>query len=107
MKLFLLSLLYVFCANIQAQDFKSPDVQAKVIKKMRDLSNQEHAKSIHSASNYDKAIFDAVQRGYGGYSDIQVKFDDKDPNLSKSEKASIENTRRNSEITKNLMQGFK
>ncbi|NNH78834.1 hypothetical protein HLH17_14510 [Acinetobacter sp. ANC 5380] len=106
-RLFSLSLLSIFCVNIQAQDFNSPDVTSKIVQNMYDLSQKSHANTLNSASNYDKAIFDAVQRGYGGYEDAHVKFDDKDPKLSKSEKASIENKRRNSEVINGLMNGFK
>jgi hypothetical protein len=76
------------------------------IQKLRELADSSHAKSIQSASNYNKAIFDAARQGYGGYSNINVEFDEKDKGLSISEKRSILNTRRNAQIMKEQLKGL-
>lgn len=103
----LLLSLIIFCAEIQAQDFKSPHFQAKAIDNAYALSQKSHANSIKLSSNYEQAIFDSVQRSYGGYKDIQAQYDERDSKLSKAEKASVENTKRNAEIINDLMKGLK
>lgn len=78
----------------------------KNIQKLRELADSSHAETIKSASNYNKAMFDAARQGYGGYSNINVEFDEKDKGLSISEKRSILNTRRNAQIMREQLKGL-
>lgn len=79
----------------------------KNIQRLRELATNAQAETIKSSSNYNKAMFDAARRGYGGYSDINVEFDINDRGLSEAEKSSIENTRRNAAIMREQLKGLK
>ncbi|MBF4453877.1 hypothetical protein IRT38_00415 (plasmid) [Acinetobacter sp. SK-43] len=110
-KILFISLGFICCV-CQAQvnneaPYYSESEKNKSILKMRELASKSQTEIINSSSNYNKAMFDAVQKGYGGYSDINVEFDDKHTGLSSAEKKSIENTRRNVEIMKEQLKGLK
>lgn len=92
--------------NTSAPEYSEREKQ-KNIQRLRELANQTHAETIKSASNYNKAMFDAARQGYGGYTDINVEFDINDKGLSNAEKQSIENTRRNAAIMKEQLKGLK
>lgn len=107
----IISLGFICCVckaqvNNEAPSFSESEKNKSVLK-MRKLASRSQADIINLSSNYNKAMFDAVQKGYGGYSDINVEFDDKHTGLSSSEKKSIENTRRNVGIMKEQMKGLK
>lgn len=92
--------------NASAPEYSEREKQ-KNIQRLRELANQTHAETIKSASNYNKAMFDAARQGYGGYTDINVEFDINDKGLSNAERQSIENTRRNAAIMKEQLKGLK
>ncbi|BBL22154.1 MULTISPECIES: hypothetical protein [Acinetobacter] len=92
--------------NPSAPNYSENEKQ-KNIQRLRELATQSQAETIQSASNYNKAMFDAARQGYGGYSDINVEFDINDRGLSSAERASIENTRRNAAIMKEQLKGLK
>lgn len=92
--------------NVYPPKYSEEDKQKK-IESLRELATNTQAETIKSASNYNKAMFDAARMGYGGYSDINVEFDINDRGLSKAEKASIENTRRNAAIMREQLKGLK
>lgn len=101
----------VSCSSIAADNIYKPSYnegdKQKNIHKLRMLATNSQAETIKSASNYNKAMFDAERFGYGGYTDINVEFDDNDRGLSKAEKASIQNTRRNAAIMREQLKGLK
>lgn len=99
----------VYCQEQNEKNYPtySADEKMNSIRKMRDLASKSQQETINSASNYNRAMFDVIQKGYGGYSDINVEFDDKHTGLSSAEKKSIENTRRNVEIMKEQLKGLK
>lgn len=103
--IFLSSTIYA-ADNVYPPKYSEGDKQ-KNIQRLRELATNTQAESIKSASNYNKAMFDAARMGYGGYSDINVEFDDNDRGLSQAEKASIENTRRNAAIMREQLKGLK
>lgn len=92
--------------NPSGKEYSERDKQ-KNIQRLRELAYQSQTETINSASNYNKAMFDAARSGYGGYSDINVEFDINDQGLSSAERASIENTRRNAAIMKEQLKGLK
>lgn len=81
--------------------------KAKSVQRLHKLAQDSNAQIINSSSNYNKAMFDAARQGYGGYSEINVEFDENDKELSSAEKRSIQNTRRNAEIIKEQLKGLK
>ena len=109
MFLILLMPFVTICSHAQVNNnqplYNESDKQ-KNIQKLRELADSSHAEKINSASNYNKAMFDAARQGYGGYSNINVEFDEKDKALSISEKRSIINTRRNAQIMKEQLKGL-
>lgn len=104
-------LTMISCSIFAADDISKPSYnegdKQKNIHKLRELAINSQAETIKTASNYNKAMFDAARLGYGGYTDINVEFDDNDRGLSKAEKASIQNTRRNAAIMREQLKGLK
>ncbi len=92
--------------NVYPPKYSEADKQKK-IERLRDLATKTQAEKIKSSSNYNKAMFDAARRGYGGYSDMNVEFAINDRELSRAEIASIENTRRNAAIMREQLKGLK
>ena len=104
--LILLSCSSFAANNVYPPKYSEGDKQ-KNVERLRELATNTQAETIKSSSNYNKAMFDAARMGYGGYTDINVEFDINDRGLSKAEKASIENTRRNAAIMREQLKGLK
>lgn len=104
-------LILLSCTSFAADNGYPPKYsegdKERNIQRLRELATNTQAETINSSSNYNKAMFDAARMGYGGYTDINVEFDDNDLGLSKAEKASIENSRRNAAIMREQLKGLK
>lgn len=79
----------------------------KTLNRMADVVRQNQQDLVNNASAYNRRIFIETQKGYGGYEGMDVRYQNSEyENLSQTEKQSIENTVRNYETSKKLVEGL-